>query len=140
MQTTGKTKGELIFENHSKIVTTSVREISPTGIKLESNSQDQLTGRVKAQGVSTITILQKTDGTAEWELKGIATTPEGDSFAGWGKGTGKNTGPTTQAVQGELTFMTQSPKLAWLNNAKVWAEGSGDTAKGEFVGKFYLLK
>ena len=140
MQATAKTKGELIFENHAKTVTTTVREISPAGVKLESNSQDQITGRLNAQGVSTVTSWQKTDGTSEWEVKGIETTSEGDSFVGWGKGTGKQTGPTTFAVEGEMTLMSQSPKLAWLNNAKIWAEGVGDQAKGEFVGKFYLQK
>jgi hypothetical protein len=90
--------------------------------------------------MSTVTSWQKTDGTSEWEVKGIATTSEGDMFVGWGKGTGKQTGPTTFEVEGEMTMMSQSPKLAWLNNAKVWAEGVGDQAKGDFVGRFYLQK
>lgn len=140
MQATAKTKGELIFENHGKTVGTTVKEISPTGIKLESNSQDQLTGRINAQGMSTITSWQKTDGTSEWEVKGLGRTPDGDMFVGWGTGTGKQTGPTSYAVEGEMTMMSQSPKLAWLNNAKVWVEGSGDQAKGDFVGRFYLQK
>jgi hypothetical protein len=140
MQTTGKTKGEQILESRGKTVSTSVREISPTGIKLEINSQDQITGKFKAQGVSTVTYWLKTDGTGEWESKGIGTTTEGDFIAGWGKGTGKATGPTTQSWEGEVHFMTQSPKLAWLNNAKVWVEGEGDQAKAEFVNRLFEQK
>jgi hypothetical protein len=140
LQATAKTKGELISEIHAKIVSTAIREISPTGVKLESNTQDQLTGRLNAQGMSTITSWQKTDGTAEWEVKGIGYTPDGDSFAGWGKGTRRQTGPTSIASEGEMHMMSQSPKLAWLNDAKIWAEGSGDFTKAEFVVRFYLQK
>lgn len=140
MQSTGNMKGELIFELHSKSVTVTVRDISETGIKLEQNSVDQANGKVNANGFSTVTIWQKVDGSSEWENKGVLTTTDGDFIAAWGKGTGKNTGPTTAAWSGEVHFMSQSPKLAWLNGAKGWVEGNGDQAKGEAWGKVYLQK
>jgi hypothetical protein len=140
MQTSKKTKGEQIFEANTKLVTITVKEISQSGITLDINQNIQTKGKVNAQGVATTTVWNKTDGTSQWENKGILTTNEGDFVAVWGKGTGKNMSPTTQAWEGEVNFMAQSPKLAWLNNAKVWTEGTGDQAKGEGHAKFYQQK
>lgn len=128
------------MEVHDKSVTTTVRDISESGIKLELNSTSQAKGRVNAMGMNTVNITQKTDGSNEWELKGIMNTMEGGFFAVWGSGTGKATGPTTAAWTGEVHFMSKDPKLAWLNNVKGWAEGSGDNAKGEAWGKIYEKK
>jgi hypothetical protein len=135
-----KMKGDLLLEVNEKTVSTSVRDISPTGIKLEFNSQDTTKGKHKANGNSTVTVWLKTDGTSEWESKGIQTTTEGDFIAAWGKGTGKSTGPTTQAWEGELHFMTQSKKLSWLNNVTGWVEGEGNQATGESHGKIFQQK
>ncbi len=140
MQESQKMKGELLLEWHGKLVTTTVKEISPSGVTLAYNSQDKITGKFNATGFSTVTVWLKTDGTSEWENKGIGTTNEGDFIAGWGKGTGKNTGPTTQTWEGEVHFMSQSPKLSWLNNVKGWVEGSGDSATGESHAKVFQLK
>jgi hypothetical protein len=140
MQTTGKTKGEQIFEVHGKTTSVTVKDISQTGIKAEYNSQDQFTGKVKGQGVTTVSVWLKTDGTAEWESKGMGSTNEGDFLAVWGKGTGKNTSPTTQTFQGEMHFMSQSPKLSWLNSVTGWMEGIGDSAKNDYTGKIFLQK
>ena len=140
MQVSKKMKGDLLLENTGKMVSTSVRDISPTGIKLEINSQDQSKGKYKANGVSTTTVWMKTDGTSEWDTKGIQTTSEGELIAAWGKGTGKSTGPTTQSWEGETHFMTQSKKLSWLNNVKGWAEGEGNQATGESHGKIFEQK
>jgi len=49
-------------------------------------------------------------------------------------------GPTTGNWEGELHFMTQSPKLSWLNNSTGWAEGQGNMATGESHGKIYAKK
>ncbi len=128
------------MEIHDKSVTTTVRDISETGIKLEQNSTSQVKGRVNGVGMSTVNFKLKKDGSSEWQLKGIMNTMEGDLVAVWGGGTGKATGPTTAAWTGEVHFMSTSPKLAWLNNVKGWVEGSGDQAKGEAWGKVYEQK
>ncbi len=128
------------MEIHDKSVTTTVRDISESGIKLEQNSTSQVTGKVNAMGMSTISYTLKTDGSNVWELKGIMNTMEGDFVAVWGGGTGKATGPTTAAWTGEVHFMSTSPKLAWLNTVKGWVEGSGDNAKGEAWGKVFAQK
>jgi hypothetical protein len=140
MQTAAKTKGDLILQTLGKTVTTTVRDISPAGIKLEFNSEVRTTGRVKAKGLGTLSVWQKTDGTSEWENKGVLTTTQGDLIAAWGKGTGKSTSPTTTAWEGDLHFMSQSPRLSWLNNMECWTEGTADQTKGVSRGKVYQQK
>lgn len=128
------------MEVHDKSTTTTVRDISESGIKLEQNSTSQVKGRVNGAGMSTVSYTLKTDGSNEWQLKGVVSTMEGDFLAVMGGGTGKATGPTTATWTGEVHFMSASPKLAWLNNVRGWVEGSGDQAKGESWGKVYELK
>ncbi len=123
-----------------KTITTSVRDISPSGVKLELNDVGQVSGKYDASHVETTTVWINTDGTQRWEGKSIETTKDGDFIAVLGGGTAKNTGPTSVSWSGELTYMTQSKKLAWLNNTKAWVEGTADTAKGEFHGKVYAKK
>ena len=128
------------MEIHDKSTTTTVKDISDSGIMLEQNSTSQVKGRVEGQGMNTVSFKLKTDGSSEWQMKGILSTKEGDFLAVWGGGMGKNTGPTTASWTGEVHFMSTSPKLAWLNNVKGWVEGSGDNAKGEAWGKIYEKK
>lgn len=128
------------MEVHQKTTSMSVKDISQTGITLEINSNGQAKGKIEANGFGTTTVWQKTDGTSTWEGKNVMTTKDGDFVAAWGKGTGKQTGPTTSSWEGEMHFMSQSPKLAWLNTAKVWVEGNADQAKGEAHARFYLQK
>jgi hypothetical protein len=135
-----KTKGEEVLEMRSKTVTTTVKDISPSGVTLELNSEGQSKGKINAQGIATTTVVMKTDGTSTWENKGIFNTNDGDMLVIWGKGTGKSVSPSAQAWEGEMHAMSQSPKLAWLNNAKLWTEGKGDRAKNESVAKVYQVK
>jgi hypothetical protein len=129
--------GEPILESNSKIAGTTIRDISQNGIKMEINSMGETKGKYHSNDISTTTVWNKTDGTSEWESKGIQNTRDGDFIAVWGKGTGKSTGPTAQSWEGEMHFMTQSPKLAWMNTANFWIQGSGDMAKGESHAKIY---
>jgi len=140
MQSSQKTKGEEVIEIKSKTVGTTVKDISPSGITMELNTEAQTKGRVNAQGIATTTVVMKTDGTSTWENKGMLFTNDGDMVAIWGKGTGKSTGPMSQSWEGEMHAMSQSPKLAWINNAKLWSEGRGDRAKNESVAKIYQVK
>ncbi len=110
------------------------------GVTLQINDEGQATGKYNASLIRTVTVFLKTDGTSEWETKGIQTTREGDVVVVSGRGTGRNTGPTTAQWQGDVHFMTMSPKLSWLNNTKGWVEGTGDMAAGTFHGKVYAKK
>jgi hypothetical protein len=137
MQSAGPTRGEQVLETHSKISGTTIRDISQNGIKLEINSSGQSNGKYESNDMSTTTVTMKTDGSSEWESKGIQMTKDGEMLAVWGNGTGRPIGPTSQSWEGELHVMTQSPKLAWMNTAKFWIEGSGDQAKGESHARVY---
>ena len=133
-------KGELLFEIQGKTLARTVKEITPHGVKLQMNNEGQSTGKFSAGQVNTVDVFMKTDGTQEWESKGIGTTREGDFVAVSGRGTGRMANPTTGTWQGELVFMTQSPKLAWLNSTKGYIEGTGDMAQGTYSAKVYAKK
>ena len=133
-------KGELLFEIQGKTVSRTVKEITPHGVKLQMNDEGQSTGKINANQVNTVDLFMKTDGTQDWESKALLNTRDGDLLVVSGRGTGRITSPTTGTWQGELAFMTQSPKLAYLNTTKGWIEGSGDMAKGTYTGKVYAKK
>src|SRR2546427_13297379 len=58
----------------------------------------------------------------------------------WGGGKARMAGPQTGTWEGGLHFMTQAPKLAWLNNSTGWREGQGNLATGVSSGKIYAKK
>ncbi len=140
MQAQKEQQREVIGEFRGKTVTTTVRETSLMGVRLESNGQDQFTGKYDAAEIETVTVFLKTDGTSEWEGKGIQTTNEGDVIVVNGRGTGKATSPTEVSFDGEVVFMTLSPKLSWLNTTKGWVEGATNNATGEYHGRVFALK
>jgi hypothetical protein len=137
MQSSMKTKGELVLETHSKIAGVTILDITQEGVKMQINGNGQSKGKYNSNDLSTTTVVNKIDGSSTWESKGIQNTHDGEMLVTWGSGAGKPTGPTTQSWEGELHIMTQSPKLAWMNNAKFWIEGSGDMSKGESQAKIY---
>ena len=63
--------------------------------------------------METTDVKMKMDGTNEWESRSIEMTKEGDVVMIAGKGTGK-----ANNFSGEVTYMTNSPRLSWLNNTK----------------------
>ncbi len=54
-------------------------------------------------------------------------------------GTGKVTGPSTGIGEGEFSFVTQSPKLSWLNNRKWRVEVTTNNLTREDHVKFFAL-
>ena len=137
---TQMSKGELLLEVQGKTVSRTVKEITPHGVKMEINDEGQITGKFNGGQINTVNVFLKPDGTNEWESKALANTREGDMVVISSRGTGHMSNPTTGAWQGEAVFMTQSPKLAWLNTTKGWIEGSGDMAQGTYKGKIYAKK
>ena len=133
-------KGELLFEISGRTVSRTIKEITPHGVALQMNDESQITGRLNANAINTINVFLKADGTNDWEGKGILNTREGDMVIVSSRGTGQMANPTTGTWTGESFFMTQSPRLSWLNNSKGWIEGSGDMATGTFRGKVYAKK
>ncbi len=139
MQSSTKMKGDPVLETHGKIQGITILDITQSGIKMQINQQGQSKGKYSSNDISTVTVVNNADGTSTWETKGIQNTHDGDMLAVWGSGTGKNAGPGTTNWEGEMHMMSQSPKLAWVNTAKFWIEGSGDMQKGESHAKIYQM-
>ncbi len=133
-------KGELLYEIQGKTLSRTVKEITPHGVKLQMNDEGQSTGKISAGQINTVDLFMKTDGTSEWESKAVQRTNDGDMVVVSGRGTGRSASPNTGTWQGELAFMTQSPKLAWLNNTKGWVEGSAVMDQGTYTAKVYAKK
>ncbi len=141
MQTqTTTTKGELLYEIKSKNVTTTIKDIGQNGIQLEMNDQGEFSGKLHGGSIATVSVNLKTDGTSDFQVKSLMNTKDGDMVVVSGAGKGKSTGPQTATWQGELHFMTQSPKLAWLNNSTGWIEGQGNMSTGQNSAKVYAKK
>lgn len=125
---------------HGKFVSTTIRDILPDGIKLEINSQGQLTGKYTAGHMETTTITQKMDASADWESKAMEVTPQGDFIVITGKGHGSARDPGSIKWEGEMKYMTMSPRFSWLNNKKILVEGFGNTATGDVQIKAYEMR
>jgi hypothetical protein len=126
---------ELILEISDKTSVTIIKEFLKDGVKIQFNSVGETKGKYSAAHTETVDILQKMDGTNEWESRAIDATKEGDMIMISGKGVG-----TMAGFQGEYTFMTMSKKLAWLNTTKAYVEGTSDMQKNEANIKVYAIK
>ncbi len=136
---TQKAKGELIAEIKGKTHSWTIKEVNQSGVKMEMNDQGTITGKYQANFMETTSINIKPDGTITWEGRGIQNAGA-DMVVVTGKGTARQTNPTTTTWEGELTYMTKSPKLDWLNNTKGWIEGTANQAEGQFTAKVHAKK
>jgi hypothetical protein len=126
-------KGELIGEIRAKIVSTTIKELTPLGAKLELNGEGGLTGaKINTRHLETVNVFQKMDGTFEWDTKALDITMEGETLVDSIRGSGKSTGPTTMGGEGEGLFMTQSPKFSLLNGQRIKVELNGDRVSGDY--------
>jgi hypothetical protein len=126
---------ELILEIKDKANVTIIKEFMKDGVKIQFNSMGQTDGRYSAMHTETVDIIQRMDGTNDWESRAIDSTRDGDIIMISGKGTGK-----MDTFQGEYTFMTNSKKLAWLNNTKGYAEGMSDMVNNQATIKVYAVR
>ncbi len=126
---------ELILEIKDKNSVTIIKEFTNDGAKLQFNSVGETKGRYQAQHTETVDIIQKIDGTNDWESRAIDVTRDGDTIMISGNGTGR-----METFQGEYKFMTTSKNLAWLNSSKAYAEGSSDMRSGVATIKVYAVK
>ena len=132
-------KGELISEFKGKTHSWTIKEVGKNGVTMEMNDMGEITGKYNANFMETNAIHIKSDGTITWEGRGIHNSGP-DMIVVTGKGTARNPTPTTTTWEGELTYMTQAPKLAWLNNTKGWTEGSANMTDQTFTAKVYAKK
>jgi hypothetical protein len=139
MQVQQLEKGMLLGEMRTKVAPITIKEITPFGIGIEYNDVGEFVGVYNAKVNDTCTGFLKNDGTYDWEVKGIQYTKEGDSIVLTAHGTGKMTGATASIAEGECVFMTQSPRLSWLNNKKFRVECIGDLATYEDHWKIFAL-
>jgi hypothetical protein len=116
-------KKQMLGEIKEKTQSTIIKEFAADGAMIQYNSMGEFKGKYNAVHMETADVKVKMDGTNEWELRAIETTKEGDVVMIWGKGTGKQEKAMEGSFKGEVTFMTNSQRLSWLNNAKGWVEG-----------------
>src|SRR5437879_13548967 len=125
MQSQQQTKGEVIAELRGKTDSFSIKDIGANGIKIENNDVGQITGKYQANFMETDSIHMKTDGTSEWEGKGIQMVGK-DMVVVTGHGKGHR-GPDGNAMfEGEQKYMTQTPNLSSLNTTKACIEGAAN--------------
>ena len=134
------TEEEFLGELAEKTTSVTIREITPDGVRISYNLQGKLRGQYEADHMETVDALFKTDGTYEFESRGLDATTEGELIIIQGKGTGRQVSPTSIHAEGEAKFMTQSKNLGWLNSAKARFEGTYTTTTGEFIAKVFAQK
>ena len=133
-------KGKPMAQVQEKVLSRTIKEITPFGVRIELNLEGQVSGDVyAAQHMETVSLFQKTDGTFESEARAIETTKEGDVLVISYKGMGKQTGATTLWGESEGFIMTQSKRLAELNNSTIGAEVNADYATGVVQVKYYRM-
>ncbi len=132
-------KGALLGELSDKLTTTAIKEVNDFGVTFEYNAAGKFTGAFTAAYSKTNNVHMKNDGTMQWHSKAFLTTPEGDLILGHGEGTGKVTGPETFVAEGELIFITKSPKLSWLDHKKFRLDATGNPLTGEERTKFFAV-
>ncbi len=126
---------EQILEIRDKTVVTIIKEFMKDGVKTQFNSTGDTKGKYNARHTETLDLLQRIDGSSEWESRAVDVTTDGDTIMLSGKGVGR-----MNSFQGELSFMTMSKKLAWLNSTKAWVEGTADMSGNEATMKIYAVK
>ena len=116
-------KGIFLVEVKQKMTAIIIKEFSQDWIRIQSNAMGKVTGKYSGRHLETIDILQKQDGSNQWESRIIETTVDGDVILIVAKGTGKPNGMSTLSFQREGTIM-RVKKLSSLNSVKCWIEGT----------------
>src|SRR5438094_8581789 len=117
MQSQQQTKGEVIAELRGKTDSFSIKDISSSGVKMENNDVGEITGKYQGNFMETIRINMKSDGTSEWEGKGIQMVGK-DMVVATSRGKSKQTPDGQLSFEGDVKYMTQSPTLAWREPTK----------------------
>jgi hypothetical protein len=133
------TNGELIYAQEARITTTTIKEITTFGVRLEQNIQGAVRGRINGLVFMTSNQLWKPDGSREGEGRGVITTNDGEKILIRWKGAGTGSA-RAQSGKGGLAFQTSSKRLAWLNSTRGVTKGKADWATGEWKGKVYSVK
>ena len=130
-------KKEMLAEVKVKVDAIIIKDFNKEGAMMQYNSSGEVKGRYHGNHIETVDALFKMDGTSEWESRGMDMTKDGDLIMMTAKGTGRSESATTSSFKGEVTYMTNAPRLSWLNNMKGWVEGMMDLKNGQAEMKVY---
>ena len=133
-------KNNMIGEIKEKTSAITIKEFSKEGAMIQYDSVGEFKGKYHANHIETADVKLNMDGTNEWEVKAMETTKEGDVVMVTGKGTGRQEKAMEGSFKGEVTYMTNSSRLSWLNNTKAWIEGITDQKNNEATIKIYAEK
>ena len=133
-------KREVLAEIKEKADAIIIKEFNKEGAMVQYNSTGEVKGKYHANHIETADVKLNMDGTNEWEVRAMETTKEGDVVMVSGKGTGKQENAMEGSFKGEVTYMTNSSRLSWLNNTKAWVEGMTDQKNNESNMKIYAEK
>ncbi len=131
---------ELLFEGTEKTMAINLKEFTQEGAMLDIMVSGKVSGKVNGMIMTTHSSLMKPDGTGSADVKSMIFS-DGEGIMIMGKANGKMVDPTPiQKIEENLTFMTTSPKYAYLNTTKGWADATYNLATGEYSFKVYALK
>jgi hypothetical protein len=131
---------ELLFEIKENTQAINLKEFTPEGAKLDIMVAGKVTGKVTGQIMTTHKALMKPDGTGSADVRSMIFS-NGESIMVMGNANGKMVDPAPiEKIEENLTFMTMSKQLAYLNTTKGWADASYNLATGEYSAKVYALK
>ncbi len=131
---------ELLFEGKENVSSVNIKEFSPEGIKLDITAAGKVSGKVTGGIMTTHNAVMKQDGTGSADVRSMIFS-NGESIMVMGKANGKMVDPAPiEKIEENLTFMTTSKKLAYLNTTKGWADASYNMATGEYSFKVYAVK
>ncbi len=133
-------KRDEIVEIKEKTGALIIKDFSQDGVMMQNNSMGEAKGKYHANHIETADVKMKMDGTMEWEVRAMETTKEGDVVMITGAGTGRQEKALQANFKGEIVYMTNSPRLNWLNNQKGYVEGVLDQKNGESAMKIYAEK
>ena len=133
-------KKEMLGEIKEKTQATIIKEFAADGAMVQYNSMGEFKGKYHATHFETADVKLKMDGTNEWQVRAMEITKEGDVVMITGSGTGKQDRPMEGSFKGEVTYMTNSPRLSWLNNTKGMIEGINDQRNNEATIKVWPEK
>jgi uncharacterized protein YkvS len=130
-------KRDELAEIKEKATAIIIREFKPDGAVVQYNSMGEVKGKLHGNHMETVDVNYKMDGTNDWEVKAMEMTKEGDVIMITGNGTGRVERAMESSLKGEVTYMTNSPRLNWLNGSKGMVEGIFDQRNNELSLKIY---
>ncbi len=131
---------ELLFEGKENTTSVNIKEFSQKGAMLDITVAGKISGKISGLIMTTHNMLMKPDGTGEADTRSIIFS-NGEAIMVMGKANGKMIDPAPiEKIEENLTFMTASKQLAYLNTTKGWADATYNIATGEYSFKVYIVK